>query len=78
MPGRVEMSAGMRGQPDVFDGPTLPVRQIGGRQPGKETAHIGGGIAMRSVVDLRSIAGRIGEAPVLQGNGEVDDGSRHG
>ena len=74
----VEVGAGVGGQPYVFDRPALPVRQIGRLQSGKEAAYLGNGVAMRSVVDLRTIAGRVREPAVLQMDGEVDEGSRHG
>src|SRR4029078_6391253 len=62
---------------DPLDGPAFAIRQILLAQTGKELDDIGRGLAVREIVDLRSIAPRVGPDVVFQRRGNVDQSARH-
>ena len=60
-------------QPHPFQGPALAVRQVGGRQAGKEGAHVGRAFAVADSIHPGAVAGRVGRHVVLDGAGQVDE-----
>ena len=77
MPGRIEMRGVMRGQPDPFDRPAFRSGQVALLQAGKEFHHVGRGLPMILIFDLRAVAGRIGGDIVFERNRNVDELAGH-
>ena len=77
MPGRVEVGGAVGGELDPLDRPAFAVGQILLGEAGKELDHVGGGLPVGEIVDLRPVARRIGGDVVLQRNRDVDQLARH-
>ena len=56
---RVHVGAVVGGDPDPFDGPAFPVGQVLDLRAGEERDHLGRGLLVVVVVDLRQVPGRI-------------------
>src|SRR2546428_2372518 len=74
---RVEVGAVVGHEADPLDGPALGVRQLVFPQPREECGDVLRSVAVAEGLDLRAVAGRIGDHIVLDRHRQVDDGSGH-
>ena len=68
------MGSGMGGQVDVFDGPSVPLRQVCHRDT---TIEVGGhnfsGILVSEILDVRNLGWGVAGKSVLDGDGKVNN-----
>jgi hypothetical protein len=67
MPGRIEVRGVVGRKPDPFDRPAFAIRQVLLAQPGEEFCHLGRGLAVGEIFDLRAVARRIGGDVISSG-----------